>query len=218
MRPVVPRHGGTLKANRFEPTGMSSPRPDPVQTAAPGDADRLVETLVLAFSADPLMRWFFPTAPAYLRWFPEFVSCYAGAAFAAETAHYVGDATGVALWYAPDVEADETALIELMQEALDDDQIASTWDLQTALEAAKPAEPHWHLRLIGVDPTQRGRGRGSALLAYWLDRCDDRAETAYLESANPRNLSLYRRHGFEVLDVVEVEDVPPVFPMHRRPH
>lgn len=38
-----------------------------------------------------------------------------------------------------------------------------------------------------------------------------------LESTNPRNISLYQRHGFEVLATVKVGTSPPFVPMLRGP-
>ena len=48
-----------------------------------------------------------------------------------------------------------------------------------------------------------------------LLRCDRDSIPAYLESSNPRNISLYERHGFEVLDTFQVGSTPPVSPMLR---
>jgi hypothetical protein len=42
-------------------------------------------------------------------------------------------------------------------------------------------------------------------------------EPPYLESTNPRNLSLYLRHGFEILGTIRVGEAPPVVPMLRPP-
>jgi hypothetical protein len=40
---------------------------------------------------------------------------------------------------------------------------------------------------------------------------------AYLESTNPANLSLYVRHGFEVVGQMQAGRSPPLFPMVRQP-
>ena len=39
----------------------------------------------------------------------------------------------------------------------------------------------------------------------------------YLESSNPRNISLYERHGFEIMGRIEIGAGPPVTPMLSRP-
>jgi ribosomal protein S18 acetylase RimI-like enzyme len=78
-----------------------------------------------------------------------------------------------------------------------------------------PAEPHWYLPFIGVDPIHQGKGYGSALLKHVLLQCDRDRAPAYLESTNPANISLYERHGFQVLATIQVGSSPPIFPMLR---
>jgi ribosomal protein S18 acetylase RimI-like enzyme len=78
-----------------------------------------------------------------------------------------------------------------------------------------PAEPHWYLPLIGVDPTHQNRGYGSALLRHALLQCDRDHVAAYLESSNPANIPLYERHGFTVLGTIQVGSSPPITPMLR---
>jgi hypothetical protein len=40
---------------------------------------------------------------------------------------------------------------------------------------------------------------------------------AYLESSNPRNITLYKRHGFELLGTIQIGTSPSIAPMLRRP-
>ena len=80
-----------------------------------------------------------------------------------------------------------------------------------------PREPHWYLPLIGVDPAHQGKGYGDALMANALERCDRDRAPAYLESTNPRNISLYRRHGFEPIGTIQAGSSPLLVPMLRRP-
>jgi ribosomal protein S18 acetylase RimI-like enzyme len=78
-----------------------------------------------------------------------------------------------------------------------------------------PSEPHWYLPLIGVDPAQRNKGYGSALMEEALRRFDQDHVAAYLESTNPDNIAFYQKHGFEFLGTVRVGSSPPLFPMLR---
>jgi ribosomal protein S18 acetylase RimI-like enzyme len=80
-----------------------------------------------------------------------------------------------------------------------------------------PAEPHWYLPMIGVDPGRQGKGYGSALMQHALIRCDRESKPAYLETSNPRNVPLYKRYGFELLDTFQIGSSPSVFPMLRPP-
>ena len=56
---------------------------------------------------------------------------------------------------------------------------------------------------MGVDPSQQGKGFGSALLHHALIQCDCDSKLAYLESSNPKNIPLYQRHGFELLGTIQ---------------
>lgn len=86
------------------------------------------------------------------------------------------------------------------------------------LESLHPPEPHWYLEIIGADPTRRGRGIGSSLIAPVLERCDAEGIGAYLESSNVANVPLYRRFGFvETDEVALAEGAPAIYPMWRDP-
>jgi ribosomal protein S18 acetylase RimI-like enzyme len=80
-----------------------------------------------------------------------------------------------------------------------------------------PKGPHWYLPLIGVDPTAQNQGHGSALLEHALGRSDADGLPAYLESSNPRNITLYQRHGFESMGTSQVGSSPRLVPMLRQP-
>ena len=85
------------------------------------------------------------------------------------------------------------------------------------MESYHPSEPDWYLPLIGVDPAQQSRGYGSALIEHALIQCDRDQKLAYLESSNPKNISLHKRHGFELLGTIRVGASPPICPMLRKP-
>ncbi|CAN8072142.1 unnamed protein product [Agarophyton chilense] len=88
-----------------------------------------------------------------------------------------------------------------------------------AVEDAHPKEPHMHLFMIGTHQHNRGKGLGSIVISKMLAECDRERLPAYLESSNERNLSFYRRHGFELLSKVPglAQDCPAVFGMWREP-
>jgi GNAT superfamily N-acetyltransferase len=65
-------------------------------------------------------------------------------------------------------------------------------------------------------PCRQGQGHGSALLRHALERCDRDHLPAYLDATNPRNISLYERHGFERLGRIQVGTSPPLVPMLRK--
>ncbi len=52
-------------------------------------------------------------------------------------------------------------------------------------------------------------------MKYALEKVDSDGLPAYLESSNPRNMSLYKRYGFETMGQIKVNDVPSLHPMIR---
>ncbi len=70
---------------------------------------------------------------------------------------------------------------------------------------------------MGVEPNAQGSGLGGALMRHAVARCDDEGAMAFLESSNPRNVSLYERHGFEAMGQIQIGAGPLVTPMLRRP-
>jgi hypothetical protein len=54
-------------------------------------------------------------------------------------------------------------------------------------------------------------------LQHVLAMCDQDSKYAYLESSNSRNITLYQRHGFELLGTIQVNTSPSIFPMLRKP-
>lgn len=77
-------------------------------------------------------------------------------------------------------------------------------------------QPHFYLMTLGVDPRFQGEGLGSSILAATLAHVDAQHLPAYLESSSPKNVPLYRRHGFEVTNEFRPRgDGPPVWGMWR---
>ena len=188
-----------------------------IKTLKPDDAVRAIDTIVLAFAADPMTRWTWPNPHQYLAAMPRMARAFGGRAFAHGGALATDDDAGAALWLPPGVEPDGEGLSEVMQSTLSPSQLEDGAGIFEQMAAYHPHEPHWYLPLIGVDPAYQGKGYGDALMRYALERCDREQVPAYLESTNPRNVSLYRRHGFEPLGTIQVGSSPPLVPMLRKP-
>ena len=191
---------------------MTSPS---VKTGTRSDEASVVAAIVLAFSTDPLARWCWPDPHEYLTHMSRFTIDYGGKAFEHESAYYIDGFLGGALWLPPDVHPDEDAVVALVQNTVAADKQEDLFGLLERMGNYHPEESHWFLPLIGVDSIHQGKGFGSALMEQGLLRCDRDSIPAYLESSNPRNISLYERHGFEVLDTFQVGSTPPVSPMLR---
>ena len=188
-----------------------------VRVMTPDDASAAFQTIVLAFAADPMARWTWSNAQQYLAAMPRMVRAFGGRAFERGSAYAIAGYAGAALWLPPGVEPDDDGLNDVMQSTVSESQLEDGAAVFEQMAKYHPQEPHWYLPLIGVDPAHQGRGFGDALMSYALDRCDRERAPAYLESSNPRNISLYRRHGFEPVGTIQAGSSPTLVPMVRRP-
>ena len=179
------------------------------------DVEQAIAVIVLAFSTDPAARWTYPDPHQYLTHFPAIVRAFGGKALAHGTGHHVSRFAGAALWLPPGIHPDEEALRAVLQGSVAAELQAEVFAVFEHMGRYHPSQPYWYLPLIGVDPVHQGKGYGSALLQHALLQCDRDHTPAYLESTNPANIRLYERHGFEVLDTIQVGSSPPIFPMLR---
>ena len=187
-----------------------------VSSGAPHEADAIVGVITLAFSTDPVARWSLPNPHDYLAVMPSVVRAFGERAFDSQSAYRVDGFCGAALWLAPGAEPDAERLVSLFQAHAPADVLPDLMGVFDQMGRCHPAEPHWYLPLIGVDPSCQGQGHGAALMRHALERCDRDGLPAYLESSNPRNISLYLRHGFEIMGEIQVGASPRVTPMYRR--
>ena len=187
-----------------------------VKTALTPDQAGAIGVLTLAFSTDPMARWSLPDPAKYLASFPSIVKAFGGSAFEKGTAYIASGFTGAALWLAPGDRSDEESLVRLFNENTDGDIKEDMHKIFEEMEKFHPTGPHWYLPMIGVDPAHQGAGIGAALLAEGLRAVDRDGLAAYLESSNPRNISLYQRHGFEVIGEIQSGSSPVLRPMLRK--
>jgi GNAT superfamily N-acetyltransferase len=189
-----------------------------IKIASLADENLVIDTIVLAFTADPMARWTWPHAHQFLAALPRMVRALGGEAFSHGSAFCTEDYAGAALWLPPETHPDDKELQALLQSTVSPSLAKETAVVFEQMATYHPSEPHWFLPLIGVDPAHQGEGHGGALMAYALAWCDRDHVPAYLESSNPRNISFYERHGFESLGAIQVGSSPTVVPMLRGPH
>ena len=187
-----------------------------MQTLSAEEREQVLATIVLGFSSDPLVRWMWSDPAAYARSAAGF-DAFGGQAVDNNTAFVADEFHGVALWLPPGAKSDEEAFAAFSQTAVDPAKMSDMMKLLEAMEAYHPEGDIWYLPLIGVDPIHQGRGVGAALMKHALTLCDADGLPAYLESSNPRNISLYERHGFEAIGEIRIGGAPLVTPMLRLP-
>ena len=175
---------------------------------------KVLSTVLMGFSSDPFVRWICPEAGNYMNFIGVF-NAYGGKAVDSNTAYVVEGFKGTALWLPPNTEADEEAFVKEIEQNVLIEKQESLFKVLDELEKYHPKAPCWYLPIIAVDPRYQNYGIGSLLMKYALEKVDSDGLPAYLESSNPRNMSLYKRYGFETMGQIQVDDVPPLHPMIR---
>jgi ribosomal protein S18 acetylase RimI-like enzyme len=195
--------------------------PDPTVVPLAGHQDEAAgDLLARAFADDPLVRYLFPDGSErgrLLHWYYTALVRYGRLAGAVDVAAGPGErVVGAAVWLRSEGPGDDPAVrLERLERAgllqapavLGEPAFGRLVAVVNHLEGhRRRAVPgaHWYLNQVGVDPGQRGRGTGSALLRQGLARAAAAGRPSYLETFREANLSFYRRLGFEVV-VVGVE-------------
>ena len=171
--------------------------------------------LTVSFADDPFARWILPNAMDFIRDSQIHARRTYSEAFHRQSIYVLGNYAGAVLWLPPGTEPERDEETRPSDDTEKVDLAAEFPELLAKSAAYRPAEPHWYLALIAVDPAHRGKGLGTALIQYSLDIYDQDGLPTYLESTNRANLSLYRRFGFELLDEVRVGNSPARYPMLR---
>ena len=181
------------------------------------ELENIINSLVLAFSADPVTRWMYPSDEQYFSSFPDFVKSFGANAFDCKTVYYPDNFAGAALWFPPQVEPDTDLVVEMIQRTISPENIEQVFNLFEQMSHFHPTEPHWYLGILGVKSTQRKKGYGSALIKQILSICDRHNQLAYLEASSLANVSFYKKYGFEVIRKIQVDKSPSMFAMIRYP-
>ena len=187
--------------------------PTPVRLATLDEIPELAGVLARAFAHDPFYSYLAGDAPernqrmkdgwtGILRF---------GSAHLAHT-YTTDDRAGVAIWLPPGYRG--PSVLDSLRQMPALARLAGWRRLRTVGDAVAALEerrhhhvphPHFYLSALGVEPERQGTGTGTALMKPVLEHADRDGTPAYLETATARNVLLYERLGF---DVVEEMDVP----------
>ncbi|WP_309080698.1 GNAT family N-acetyltransferase [Zhihengliuella sp.] len=118
--------------------------------------------------------------------------------------------TAVAAFLPPDAAEPEPSVHERIAE-LHGDRLTGLMGLSL------PDVPDgaWTLETVGVDPSRQGTGLGTALTAAGLAVIDERGAQVALQTSDGRNVRLYERLGFAVVETTQVPGGPVVYSMVR---
>ena len=194
---------------------MSAPALRPLRADERGVA---VETLAAAFDDDPWFRWVLPHAAARRAWVAWFHGVSLDRSLRDGTAMTLdaGPAQGVISVFPPGVSGPD--VFGWIRALGDPPRRAPSWRListglrtQARLDAVHPPEPVVYVHVLGVHPTQKGKGLGGALLRGAFALAAERRVPVFLETSNPENLGFYARFGLRVRGEIRVGDAPSVW-------
>lgn len=187
-----------------------------IRRADAADTGRLADTLAEAFDGDPVWAWMLPDAHRNRR-----IVFHAILKHSIPKGHVytTDDCRAVTMWAPPEqwklpVSAMLGAALPMLRAA--GTRLRRLLGRNGELEKLHEKVPrdHWYLEFIGTSAAAQGAGLGSALMRHGFDHVT-LAKPIYLESSNPRNLTFYKRHGFEITGQPAMRSGPPQWTLWR---
>jgi ribosomal protein S18 acetylase RimI-like enzyme len=176
-----------------------------------------VETLSRAFQSYPLIEYFYPEASQRDRvshYFFEVAVCYAARYGVVHTVSPQSE--GIAVWLPPGgfpmtfgrmLRAVPLSVLIGFVRAGAGTMYAAGEYLDNMHKRLTPYK-HWYLEAIGVTPEHQGKDFAGTLIRNMLVKVDEERLPCYLETVEEKNVGIYRRFGFEVIETSQVPDTP----------
>ncbi|MBW2269302.1 MAG: GNAT family N-acetyltransferase [Deltaproteobacteria bacterium] len=170
------------------------------------EAELIGDIIADGFHDDPVCTWFLNGTSGIKPFFTMLTrDTYLPRGFGQRTA----DGTGVTLWIPPGESTSigrwttlKSVVLAARHGGVAALQRGPAIDQQ--LGPRKPKGAYYYLFAIAVRRQHQGEGIGHELMVPTMRRIDEEGASAYIESSNAKNLSFYRRFGFEVTDEVQL--------------
>ncbi|WP_229076566.1 N-acetyltransferase [Actinoplanes sp. DH11] len=166
-----------------------------ISLATPAHRNRIVESLVAAFPADPVLRYLFPDDATYPRHAAAFFGHLFDKRVHRNAIWTIGDGAAVAIWEPP---AEPGAAAPAGELELPEAERSRMKAYDVALHAVLPQEPYWYLGVLGTHPDWTGRRWGHTLMAAGLRRAAEDRLPAVLETSTEGNVRMYEKAGWQV--------------------
>ncbi len=180
-----------------------------MKRATLADADRVKNILLVSFKNDPHLNFLLQESKNE-RQLNLLIDYVADQTFRRGEIYLSDDDNGVALW---DFERNEKMTLHSIWRNL---AFLSRIGIRSVIRIVK-SEAHvhnnfrkypryCHLYRIGVLPEAQGRGLASRLMNPMLQTMKEKSIPVFLETANPRNVGIYKKKGFKIFETVTVRD------------
>lgn len=190
-----------------------------IRVAIPTDTERVAALLARAFADDPFFDWVLKSGSSRPRRLRMWSEAAARGSIAMGATYVTEDLAGAALWTPTGDHTTDHPLVRWCRLIPRSGPIGA-WRRGPAfdmLDAATPTIPHVYFRILGVEPDRQGTGIGSQLIEHGLDRWATERLPIHLLSTKERNVPLYERFGFTVIERLDLPGGPSVWPMWRDP-
>lgn len=192
-----------------------------VRKATVDEIPRMAATLASAFNQDAVFQWMTPDRNRERR-LERFFARQLRYTIRHDAVVTTEDGAGVAIWLPPDqwkVPPGELVRMLPTMGRTFGGRMPRVLGGLSMIEKKHPKDPpHWYLEFLGTRREQQRSGIGSKVIGFMLERCDEEGIPAYLEASSPENVPFYRRHGFEVIEELQLaKNGPTVWAMLREP-
>jgi GNAT superfamily N-acetyltransferase len=172
-----------------------------IVVTAPTRTSRLASMLGRAFADDPMIRWKLRadvTATDIGTTFEPLLAAHS----AVGTLREIEGARAVAAWIPPALAGRFDELARSGRDAVlaFADDAGARFDAFWDWVAERLPTDAWYLDFVGVDPPHQGRGFGTALVLDGLARAHATGSAGFLLTETERNVALYERLGFFVVE------------------
>jgi GNAT superfamily N-acetyltransferase len=171
----------------------------------------LASAFGLAFADEPMMRWPLGVHGDVVDRFTHCFSFFLHEVLDLGVVSQVGNGTGGAVWIPPDQlpSWEDHPWNQERILALCDDGGRRYDGFWRWVDEHAPDEPSWQLDSIAVHPRAQGNGYGAALIAAGQARARADGKGAFLSTGTARNVSIYSRCGFRLVDEADAPDGGP---------
>jgi ribosomal protein S18 acetylase RimI-like enzyme len=180
-----------------------------MKRATLADADRVKNILLVSFKNDPHVNFLLEESKNE-RKLNILIDYVADQTFRRGEIYLSDDDNGVALW---DFERNEKMTLHSIWRNL---AFLTRIGIRSVIRIVK-SEAHvhnnfrkylryCHLYMIGVLPEAQGRGLASRLMNPMLQTMKEKSIPVFLETANLRNVGIYKKKGFKIFETLTVRD------------
>jgi GNAT superfamily N-acetyltransferase len=181
-----------------------------IARAVPDRRSALASVFGRAFVVEPMMRWPLCGGDDIEERLVHAFELFMGDPIRLGMVWEAGTGTGALIWIPADQMDALDPANQAMRSVYEREDGARRFDrFWEWVESKHPEEPLALLDSVAVQPAAQGQGIGSTLIRTGLDRARAAGHGALLETGNPRNVPLYERHGFRVVDAADAPDGGP---------